>query len=566
MPVIATAGHVDHGKSSLIHALTGTDPDRLEEEKRKGMTIDLGFAHVVTPDGNTLSFVDVPGHSDFIRTMISGVSGVDVALLVIDAGEGWKPQTEEHLGILEVLGIRRGVVALSKCDKFDDAHLQRRQQELSERLSHSPITWSDIVATSAHAGHGLDRLVNILSSLSKNSSRTIRPKSPRLFVDRVFTMKGSGTVVTGTLDTAPIHNGDVLMITRTQNDVRIREIQVHGKKVDICEPGTRCAINIAGLHTTDIVRGDALIAPNGWLATTVCDASLSVLSGVLRPITHRGSFTFHVGSDFQSATVRVLQAAEIFPGENRNIRLRFARSLPLVPGDRFLLRDTSTNTTVGGGTILDIAPHVRISAAQPDGSLESILNGRGFIDVDTARLLTGIDVQPVIGQWFAPPEVFQLTQTALQQKLETESELHLVQLAEYERNIVEQMPNVFIENGIARRSASDSIDNHPIAQRIKEWGLTGSSSSELERNTVRQLVQRGVVYEHDSIAFHRDTLESLRPHLESLWVLSPGGFTVAELRNALSITRKHAVPLAECLDKYGLTRRSGDLRLRGHRW
>ena len=566
MSVIATAGHVDHGKSSLIRALTGTDPDRLEEEKRKGMTIDLGFAHVITSDGNTLSFVDVPGHSDFIRTMISGVSGVDVALLVIDAGEGWKPQTEEHLGILEVLGVRQGVVALSKCDKVDDVVLRSRQQEISQRLSQSPVTWTEIVATSAQSGQGLDRLVQILSSLSKNSSRTIRPMSPRLFIDRAFTIKGAGTVVTGTLDTAPIHHDDALVIARTHNEVRIRAIQVHGQQVDHCAPGTRCAINIAGVHSTDIVRGDALIAPDGWLTTTVCDASLSVLSTVDRPVTHRGSFTLHVGCDFQSTRVRILETEEILPGTQGKIRLRFARSLPLVPGDRFLLRDTSTNTTIGGGSILDVSPQSRISLARPDGSVESILHGRGFIDVRVARLLTGIELQPVVGQWYALPEIFQLAQAELTERLDAQSELQLVHLTDVERDIVMKIPGVVVESGIARRSPNNSIDNHPIAQRVKQWGLTGSSSSELDRNIMRQLVQRGVVYEHDSIAFHRDTLESLRPQLELLWTQSPEGFTVAMLRNELSITRKHAVPLAECLDKYGLTRRSGDLRLRGHKW
>ena len=566
MPVIATAGHVDHGKSSLIRALTGTDPDRLEEEKRKGMTIDLGFAHVITPSGHTLSFVDVTGHPDFIRTMISCVSGVDVALLVIDALEGWKPQTEEHLGILEVLDVRRGVVALSKCDKVDDALLQLRKEQISQRLSRSPIHWSDIVAASAHTGQGLETLVNNLVSLSKNSSRTVRPESPRLFVDRVFTMKGAGTVVTGTLDTASIRTGDALIVARTKSDIRIRELQVHGERVDSCTPGTRCAINVAGVNATDIVRGDALIAADGWLTTTVCDASLSVLSTVERPVSHRGSFSLHVGSDFQTAKVRILEAQEILPGENGKVRLRFARMLPLVPGDRYLLRDTSTNTTIGGGKILDIDPQLRVSRAQPDGSVESILQGRGFIDARKARLLTGIDLQPIIGRWYALPDVFYLTHTALTKQLDTQSELHLVQLSDYERDIVQLMPDVVIQNGIARRSANHSIDDHPVAQRIREWGLTGSSSSDLDRNIVRQLVQRGVVYEHDAIAFHRDTLELLRPQLESLWAQSPQGFTVAELRIAFSITRKHAVPLAECLDKYGMTRRVGDLRRPGHKW
>lgn len=566
MPVIATAGHVDHGKSSLIRALTNIDPDRLEEEKRKGMTIDLGFAHLTTKNGTTLSFVDVPGHSDFIRTMISGVSGVDLALLVIDAGEGWKPQTEEHLGILEVLGIRQGVVALSKCDKFDESHLDLRRKEISQRLSRSDIEWIEIVDTSAHQGHGLDTLVDVLSSLSNNSFREIRHSSPRLFIDRVFSIKGSGTVVTGTLDTAPLHRDDSLVLARTNSDIRIREIQVHGEKVESCEPGTRCAINIVGVNTDDLTRGDALITRNGWMTTTVCDAEISVLSTYERPLSHRGSFTLHIGSDYQSTSVRILETREIQPGQKGKLRLRFLRSLPLAPGNRFLLRDTSTNTTIGGGKILDVSPRSRLSVARPDGTVESIMRDRGFVDIHTAQLLTGVELQPVIGQWFALPEVVRATQQSLLTRLKTETELPLLHLRSYERELLAQIPDLVIENGIARRVEYTSIDQHPLAHRIKEWGVTGPSSKELDRNIMRQLVQRGVVFEHDSIAFHRDTLEALRSSLETLWIQSPQGFTVAELRSILSITRKHAVPLAECLDKSGLTRRSGDVRTRGHRW
>ena len=565
MPVIATAGHVDHGKSSLIQTLTGINPDRLEEEKRKGMTIDLGFAHVTT-QGTTLSFVDVPGHADFIRTMISGVTGVDIALLVIDAGEGWKPQTEEHLGILEVLGVRHGVVALTKCDKWDADHLNRRRQEIHDRLSSSSVVWHDIVPTSVVTQEGLDDLVDILASLTVQTSRATRPGSARLFIDRVFSMKGSGTVVTGTLDTAPLHTGDALVIARTQQPVRIREIQVHGKSVENCEPGSRCAINVTGVDSDALTRGDALITPGGWITTSVFDAQIALLPGLNKPLTHRGSFTIHIGSDYQSASIRILENSEILPNTTGKVRVRFSRPLPLVPSDKFLLRDTSTNTTLGGGTILDVDPITRVSLARPEGTVESIMHNRGFIDINRARLLTGVDLTPVVGDWFARADDIDTTKTSLRERLKATNEMRLAELLPFERELLSHIDGVVIENGIARLGDTTSIDEHPVAQLIRQWGLTGSSSSDLDRNVVRRLVQRGVVFEHDSIAFHRDTLESLRPQLTYLWEQSPDGFTVAELRTALSITRKHAVPLAECLDKYGLTKRSGDTRLRGHRW
>lgn len=566
MAVIATAGHVDHGKSSLIQALTGINPDRLEEEQRKGMTIDLGFAHVITRDGATLSFVDVPGHSDFIRTMISGVTGVDVALLVIDAGEGWKPQTEEHVGILEVLGVQHGVVALTKSDKWDAGHLDRRNQEIRERLSSSSVVWHDIVTTSVVTQQGLEPLIEILSSLIVQTSRVTRSDSARLFIDRVFSIKGAGTVVTGTLDTFPVRRDDSLIIARTQQPVRIRDIQVHGQSVEFCQSGSRCAVNITGIDTEILTRGDALIAPNGWITTSVFDASITILNDIKKPLVHRGSFTVHIGSDYQSASIRILEGVEVRPSETGKVRVRLSRPLPLVPGDRFLLRDTSTNSTIGGGLIFDVEPITRVSHAHPDGTVESIMKNRGFVDVHRAQLLTGVELTPVIGDWFALKDDVDALTLALRDELKTSNEISLAERRDYEREFFAAMDDVTIENGVARLGESTSIDHHPVAQQILQWGLTGSSSSELDRNIVRQLVQRGVVFEHDSIAFHRDTLESLRPQLAHLWELSPSGFTVADLRTVLSITRKHAVPLAECLDKYGLTRRSGDTRLRGHRW
>lgn len=563
MTVIATAGHVDHGKSSLVRALTGIEPDRLEEERRKGMTIDLGFAHTTLTDGTTLSFVDVPGHADFVRTMIAGVTGVDVALLVIDAGEGWKPQTEEHLGILGVLGVGVGVVALTKCDRVDTASIDALETDVRMRLSTSPVHWTSVVRTSAHTGDGLDTLVGALSGAVSGAARGSREGCARLFVDRVFTMKGSGTVVTGTLDTDSVRAGDSLVVVRDGHSVRVRAVQVHGREVEVCTPGSRCALNLTGVSAGDIERGDALVAPDRWITTDVFDARVSVLESVGRPLTHRGSFTVHVGSGFQSATVRVIAGDRIEPGTNGRVRIRFARPLPLVPGDRFLLRDTGTNTTVGGGEVLDVDPLTRLTLADPDGSVESIMRGRGFVPLHTARMLTGRDLEPVAGNLYATDAEHASAVAALAARLDGGNTVALADLDDVERDLLSCMPDVVVEAGVARRGQADPLLSHPLVSTIRAWGLTGPSTAGLDRNVMRQLVQRGIVFEHDSIAFHTDTLDDVRDHLDRLWLGNPDGVTVSQIREALGITRKHAVPLAECLDRAGITRRQGDKRVRG---
>lgn len=566
MTVIATAGHVDHGKSSLIRALTGIEPDRLEEEQRRGMTIDLGFAFVETPTGTTLSFIDVPGHTDFIRTMISGVSGVNVALLVIDVGEGWKPQTEEHLGILEVLGITHGVVALTKCDRVDETIINACLANVKSRIAHSSIQWSAVICTSAHTGRGLKELLHALADLTATIPADARNRSPRLFIDRVFTIKGAGTVVTGTLDSSPLHKDDPLILARNGDSIRVRSIQVHGQDVETCEVGSRCALNVLGINTDGLSRGDALIAPSSWLTTNVFDARITTLKTLRTPLTHRGSFTLHIGSSYQSAQIRVIGAQEIAPGSQGRIRIRFDHSQPLVPGDQYLLRDTSTNTTIGGGVILDIAPMSRISHANPDGSVESILQGRGIIPVVEAQMLTGVPLNPTFGHWFASPEVVRDAVQKLELRLHEVSVLSLSELLQYERELLSLIPQAIVDGDVVRLNNSDPLSSHPLLQQILEWGLTGPSTKIFDRNIMRQLIQRGWVFEHDSIAFHVETLEAMRPTLQKLWNSSPEGFAVSQLRESLGITRKHAVPLSECLDKVGLTRRVSDLRLPGTRW
>ena len=261
-----------------------------------------------------------------------------------------------------------------------------------------------------------------------------------------------------------------------------------------------------------------------------------------------------------------MSSTEIPAGSSGKIRLRFDSLIPLVPGDRFLLRDTSTNITVGGGTILDVALTERISRSDPDGTVRSIMKHRGFISVTDAELLTGVALTPVVGQWFALAETVEASVQSLTDKLIAHGEIDTAQLQPFERDLILLVPDVVVNGGIVRRIDSNSLSTHPVAQQVRADGLIGPSSAQLDRNVVRQLVQQGLVFEHDAVAFHRDTLELLRPHLEKLWQISPQGFTVSELRDVLGITRKHAVPLAECIDKFGLTKRQGDVRIRGHRW
>ena len=566
MTVIATAGHVDHGKSSLIRAITGTDPDRLAEEQRRAMTIDLGFAHCTTSNGTVLSFVDVPGHADFIRTMISGVSGVDIVMLVIDVNEGWKPQTEEHLGIIEVLGISSGIVVLTKCDKVDAEVLQQRKEKIAARLSTSSVTWHDTVITSVIDNTGISELIRQIENLVAAQVTKSNNTRPRLFIDRVFSMKGSGTVVTGTLEGGNLETASSLIVARSGTAVRIREIQNHGAVVSIAQSGSRCAINLSGIDANELQRGDALVCENDWHMSNAFDARISVLPALQNALTHRGSFTLHVGTRSQSATIRILQTDSIDPGQSGLVRIRFEHSLPLVPGDRFLLRDTGIGATVGGGVILDVDPRGRVKDATPDGSAEQILSNRGWLTVDEARQLTGHDIAPIVGNWVASAETFRSAVTALEELLSASQSLDTATLTAYERDVISIINGVHINNGIAVRGESDPLLSHPYVTQFLQAGVTTPDTDKLDRNIIRQLVQKNILFEHDNIAFHVKTLMSLRPVLEQLWAQNPEGFTMANLRDALSITRKHALPLGNCLDKMGLTKRQGDLRIAGSAW
>jgi selenocysteine-specific elongation factor len=559
MTVIATAGHVDHGKSSLIQALTGTDPDRLAEEKRRGMTIDLGFAHT-----DTLSFIDVPGHIDFLNTMVAGVHGVDIALLVIDIGEGWKPQTVEHLDILMLMQVRHIVVALTKADASTHDAIETLIARTSSEFSARGLTPSNIIITSAHTGLGLEELRDALTALTHDVSAASTSSPARLFVDRVFTIAGAGTVVTGTLSGAALHEGDELIVARTQQPTKVRSIQQHGATSDTALPRTRCALNVSNINTDDIHRGDVLVVKDSWFYTEVFDGTaemaFSTQGLATQPLRNGGGYTLHIGTARRAASIRFLRNGD------SEMRIRFSGALPLIPGDRFLLRRTGDDTTVAGGSILDVKPVTRTTRATPSGTVSSILEHHGWVTIAEATQLVGSVTPPVVGDWVATPETVRSTTDALLRLLKDNGDVDTAQLQPWERALIATLPNVTITHGIATVGEVNPLLSHPYVQLFLTSGIVTPETKTLDRDVIRRLIQAGVLFEHDNIAFHADTLQNLRPALHQLWNQYPDGFTVSHLREELGITRKHAVPLATCLDKAALTKRAGDSRLPGSSW
>jgi selenocysteine-specific elongation factor len=353
MSCIGTAGHVDHGKSTLVTALTGIDPDRLAEEKARGMTIDLGFAWLTLPSGREASVVDVPGHESFIKNMLAGVGGIDVALLVIAADEGVMPQTEEHLAILDLLRVRSGVVALTKCDLVDDEWLELVRDEVAETLAPTTLAGSPIIACSAVTRAGLPALLAALDAALDAAPGRRDLGRPRLPVDRVFTITGFGTVVTGTLLDGALRIGQEVELLPRGQRARVRGLQAHKHTVEQGLPGNRVAINLAGVAKSDVARGNVLTYPGRLRPTTAIDVRLEVIRGAPRPVPHNAELNLYSGAAEVPARVSLLDADEIGPGEAGWAQLRLRAPLAVARGDRFIVRVPSPSLTVGGGVIVE---------------------------------------------------------------------------------------------------------------------------------------------------------------------------------------------------------------------
>jgi selenocysteine-specific elongation factor len=376
--ILGTAGHIDHGKTSLIKALTGIDTDRLKEEKLRGITIELGFAHLQLPSGEMLGIVDVPGHERFVKQMVAGATGIDLVALVIAADEGVMPQTQEHMEICQLLRVKKGLVVLTKIDLLDDPEwLDLVREDVRTFLSGTFLEGAPMIAVSAVTGEGLDELRRELDRLvTEVAARS--PSGPfRLPVDRVFSMKGFGTVVTGTSISGRLHVGDTAIIYPSAHKTKVRGLQVHNLDVEEVLPGQRTAINLQSLERGLIQRGDVVTTPDAMLPSYMLDVYLELLKSAPRPMKNRAKVRFHTGTAEHLATVVLLDRIELKPGENAFVQMRFDTPIAVLRGDRYVVRSYSPIRTIGGGTILHPLPrkHKGRAKSQMAQALPVLLDG-----------------------------------------------------------------------------------------------------------------------------------------------------------------------------------------------
>ena len=568
MHVVATAGHVDHGKSTLVKALTGTDPDRFAEEKARGLTIDLGFATTTLPSGAALSLVDVPGHVRFIKNMLAGVGAVDACLFVVAATEGWKPQSEEHLRILELLGVRHGVVALTKVGPADDDLVDLAHLEVEERVAGTFLEGAPVVNTDAPTGVGLDNLRAALDDLLAATPTAVDHGRPRLWIDRAFSARGAGTVVTGTLTGGRLHTDDELAVHPAGSPVRVRSLQNHHAERDELPPGSRCAVNLVGVAHDEVVRGHVLVRSDQWHHTTVVDASLRVLDRLDHPVSRRGAHVVYLGSGEHPVRMRILGPDALDPGTEGAVRIHLPEPLPLLPGDRFVLRESGRAETVGGGEVLDVDPMERASRARPDRSVDRVVRERGWVPVDELERLTGERREPDLDRWVVDPVVLHRTLEDLRNALADAGPrgLDLVGLGELARAAVVLLDDAEVEAGrLVPAGVADPLADHPFVAALTASPFVPPSPDGVDRGELRELVRRGDVVEVEGIFFASSAVDAAARLAARLLVDHPEGFTVSTFREEAGNTRKHAMPLLARLDATGMTRRRGDLRIAGPR-
>jgi selenocysteine-specific elongation factor len=592
MRTVATAGHVDHGKSSLVLALTGTDPDRFPEEKARGLTIDLGFAFTTLPSGTEIGFVDVPGHVRFIKNMLAGVGAVDVALLVVAANEGWMPQSEEHLRILELLGIRHGVTALTKADTVDEETVEIARLELDDHLAATPF--AEVVAVDSRSGRGLDELRATLDRVLASAPPALDRARPRLWVDRVFAAKGAGTVVTGTMVGGTLGIDDEVLALPSGLRARVRGVESRHQKLERAGVGARVALNLAGIEHHDVARGHAIVRPGQWRATSVVDVGITMLPG--ERARRRARLQAYIGSGEHNVTYRALD------DDNGFARIRLSAALPLAPGDRIVVRDPGTQTTIGGAEILDVAPVGRAREAPARLALplgERLLAARPWSDVDDVRgALTGLgdaeahalvadlvdrSVAVRLDRWLVAASELARVRAGTEalvlahhrdRPLEAGPELPalaatLAVQPDQLRAALEGAGDVRVERGRVRHAshrgrASDDPEGRRLLGALEASPFSPPSAGDIGVSTAveRALVREGVAVDLDGVVFATGALELARERVIRA-LRERDTLTVADARDVLGSTRKYVLPLLKRLDAEGVTRRRGDDRVLG---
>ncbi|HTX52465.1 MAG TPA: selenocysteine-specific translation elongation factor [Candidatus Baltobacteraceae bacterium] len=403
--IIGTAGHIDHGKTTLVKALTGTDTDRLKEEKERGISIELGFAFLDLPDGTRAGIVDVPGHERFVKTMLAGVGGIDLVILVIAADEGVMPQTREHLHICELLQVRRGLVALTKADLVESDWLELVQADVEEFLKGTFLAGCPVVACSATTGQGLPELLQAIQGQAHAADPRRSQGVLRLPIDRVFTIRGFGTVVTGTLWSGALSVGEEVAILPKGLRSRVRRLQVHGETTERAEAGQRTAVNIPEVEVADIERGDVICRPDTLRPSVSFEATLALLADAPRPLKNRSRVRFHLGTSELLARAVLLDKEELPPGQTCYVHWRLETPGAALPGDRYVIRSYSPAVTIGGGSILDPNPpkgrrtranlieHLRVlERGRPSERIEQHLLGSGCVPMTLEELRARCDL------------------------------------------------------------------------------------------------------------------------------------------------------------------------------
>lgn len=624
MRVIGTAGHVDHGKSTLVQALTGTHPDRLKEEREREMTIDLGFAWLTLPGGESIGIVDVPGHIDFIENMLAGVGGIDAALFVIAADEGLMPQTREHLAILDLLKINGGVVALTKIDLVDPEWIDLISADIRAALHGSILQDAPIVPVSARSGAGLPDLLSALDRTLQQSSARIDRGQPRLSIDRVFSMAGFGTVATGTLIDGSLNVGDEVTILPKNLPARVRGLQTHKAKIDHAVPGSRVAINLSGVEVGDIKRGDVVAKANTLSPTLLIDAQFEHLRSSPRAITHNMEVKFFHGAAEASARIRLLNDQSIAPGQTAWVQFALRAELALLKGDRFIVRLPSPSITLGGGTVIDPQPGRRhrrfrsdviarletlakgtpielllqsLEASGPtaindllkqsslqadvarsilDGLIEShralLLNNTHIIAISNWNLFKEKIVQETDAYHQTNPLKAGLPREQLKNKLAIDSKVFnmIVELAEQENILVAsgsvvRAPDFQIQFSVQQQQSIERLLNQ---FKASPWNTPSIKDSEsiVGADVLSALIDQGTLIKlsEDVVLLaetYQSAVEKIKAHL-----IEHKTITVAQVRDLFGTSRKYALALMEYLDTQGITKRKGDERVAGNKF
>lgn len=619
--IIGTAGHVDHGKTSLIRALTGIETDRLKQEQQRGITIELGFAWFDLPDGRRAGIIDVPGHERFVKNMLAGAAGIDVVLLVVAADEGVMPQTREHLAILELLGVQAGIVVITKTDLVDPEMLELAEEDIAEALAGTFLETAPRVPVSVVTGHGLEQLRETIAETVIAAPTRPRRSFSRLPVDRVFVLKGFGTVVTGTLLDGPLSEGDQVLIMPGEIGARVRQIQVHSNHVDQAQPGQRVAVNLAGVERHNIHRGQVLFKGEGLEAVDKIAARLKLLPDA-PPLTSNTRIRFHCGSSETIGRAVLLGSDIVEPGSDVLAQFRLEEPLVAVRGDRYVIRSWSPVTTIGGGEIIEAGRHrlsrrketvVENLLIREEGNPASLL--LSYLDeagrpLSRRQLLTrtnlaGTELEQALSQlgsrvlsyeadgdtWhFSAGDILReklgevLAQwhkdNPLRQGMPREEIRTRLYPGLSSRGFSSLLERVLPGSAIQTRGQELALAEHKVELSQEQNRLRDKVLEELAREpysppqreeldrlgnvgpVINLLLQEGKVVHAGGLIFTRAAIDGAVAHVRSHFQ-AEAQLTLAQFRDYLGTSRKYALPLLEHLDGMGITRRRGDVRTAG---